>query len=387
MNGKLLFIIYVFSSLLISCIDPFDVKVQQPNADELIVVDAVLNQESAVHSIILNRPSSINQNSGYKRVSKAIVEIIDSNNACFEFTETSNGRYSIDSSMFKPILGVQYSLKIELPNGLVYKSEEEELKEVEPIDSVWVLPEKTSFLAGSNVTEGDVINIYTNITTKDESIFNQYEYEGTFGFESIYQGSEVCDEFGPILHSAREELVCFRSEKVDLPLNILSTDNLKDDNILTQNILSILPDRRFFIGYSLLIKKKRLSENYFNYLDEIKTQNEVNGSLFDPPPTPIIGNISNQLDDNVKALGFFTLISETNKRIFISKEILRTEINRFSFENCSDNFEEFFNPFDPDAIILEQNIRRPDPICCDCRLYPGATDQIPEYFPPLNQDN
>jgi hypothetical protein len=118
-------------------------------------------------------------------------------------------------------------------------------------------------------------------------------------------------------------------------------------------------------------------------MDEIKNQNEVQGSLFDPPPSPIVGNISNVQNRDIKALGFFALVSETTKRIFISKEILRSEIGRFDFENCSDNFGEFIN-LNPDAIVLEQNVRRPNPTCCDCRLVPGATDQIPEFFPPLD---
>ncbi|SMG38595.1 protein of unknown function [Marivirga sericea] len=373
----------IVSLFVISCIDPFDVKVPSSEIDGSLVVDAVLQRESAVHEIILSRPASINQNSGYIRVSDAKVEILDSQNNCFVFNETSKGRYSVDSAIFKPQFGMSYSLVIKLPNGEIYESEEENFVEVDPIDSVWVKPEKFSFVAGSNVIEGDIVNVYTNIFTTEKTIYDQYEYEGTFGFESVYQGSEACDEFGPIGHSPREDLVCFRTETVDLPLNIISAENLKKDQNVAQNILSIFPDRRFFIGYSLLIKKKRLSENYFQYLDEIKTQNEVQGSLFDPPPSPIVGNIRNVQNRDIEALGFFALLSETTKRIFISKEILRAEINRFDFTNCSDNFDEF-NSLNPEAIVLEQNVRRPDPTCCDCRLVPGATDQIPEFFPPLD---
>jgi hypothetical protein len=378
MKKHSIIVFFIFSAFVLSCIDPFEVNIPASEFTDLIVVDAVLNRESAVHSITLSRPTAINQNSGYARVSKAKVEITDSNNECFEFKETSNGTYSIDSTMFKPKFEEDYLLNIELANGELYQSEAEKLKIVDPIDSVWVRAEKISFLAGSNVIEGNVINVYTNLKTANEDFFHQYEYEGTFGFESVYQGSDVCNEGGPIIHSQREELICYRSEIVDLPLNIFSTRNLQRDNFIAQNILQLFPDRKFLIGYSLLVKKKRLTEQYYNYLDEIKTQNEAQGSLFDPPPTTIEGNIRNISNDDF-ALGFFTIVSETQKRVFIYNDILREEVYPYEVERCQDNFDEF-DPLEP---VIEIFILRPESICCDCRLYPGATDKEPDFFPVL----
>lgn len=386
MYKRSVIIIFIISSFVLSCIDPFEVNIPASEFNNLIIVDAVLNRESAVHTITLSSPTAINQNSGYARVSKAKVEITDSSNGCFEFEETSSGIYSIDSILFKPKFGENYILNIELANGEVFQSEVQEFKKVDPIDSVWVRAEKASFLTGSNVVEGNVINVYTKLKTSNENYFHQYEYEGTFGFESIYQGSDACNEGGPISPPRKvEELICYRSEVVDLPLNIFTTRNLQGDNFIAQNILRMFPDRKFLIGYSLLVKKKRLTEPYYNYLDEIKTQNETQGSLFDPPPTTIEGNIRNISNDDF-ALGFFTIISETQKRVFIYNDILREEVYPYELEKCFDNFGEYFNPLDPNPAPIEnieQFLIRPDSICCDCRLYPGATDQEPDFFPVL----
>lgn len=70
---------FFVSTFVLACIDPFEVDMPAGEFNDLIIVDAVLSYESAVHSISLSRPMAINQNSGSARVSNAKVEITISN--------------------------------------------------------------------------------------------------------------------------------------------------------------------------------------------------------------------------------------------------------------------------------------------------------------------
>ena len=106
-----------------------------------------------------------------------------------------------------------------------------------------------------------------------------------------------------------------------------------------------------------------MTESYYNYLDQIKSQTESIDQLFAPPPTEIFGNIVSDENSAVVARGFFTTLSKTEKRILIDD---------ISF-NLSDDAS-------CELIMTEVSARPAQRYCCNCRLFPGALTEKPEYW-------
>jgi hypothetical protein len=351
---------------LSSCIDPFDPDFSSSAPQSILVVDGLITNEPEAQVITLSKSipiEDVNIVNNYEPVSGAKLQIIDNMGNTFPLTENVKGSYVTDPSQFQPETGSSYQLNIELNNGDVYQSDFQELKSVTPIEDVEVRSETELIFRGGAVFVADVVNLYTNIEVDIEPVYTKYSYQGTFAAISDYQGSGICwPNPNNVPDDLSSFLVCYRSEFNDLPLNVLNSEEAFGFN--EQKVISQVLDRRFAIGYSMLLKKYSLTQSHFDFLSTVKQQQNVGGSLFDPPPTIIVGNISKVNEQDEKILGFFAISAVTSKRIFIDNLVVRS---------IPLEAECIYDPlFYPDS--------KPEEFCCDCRLFPGATDQMPEFW-------
>ncbi len=74
--------------------------------------------------------------------------------------------------------------------------------------------------------------------------------------------------------------------------------------------------------YSSLIRQYALTESTFSYWRNLEILNENSGSLFDPPPAAVLGNISNVNNNDEPVLGFFQVSGVSEKRVFVHNEEL-----------------------------------------------------------------
>ncbi|WP_375581141.1 DUF4249 domain-containing protein [Marivirga tractuosa] len=366
-------LVLVFVSTIYSCIDPFEVDIYDENAGGQLVVEGIITNKQNVQIIRINRSAPVGGFSGYEQVEGASVSIKDDKGNCFQLFESRAGVYITDTTEFESKVGRSYQLTIVLEDGVEYISDYQELKPVTPIDRLWVRGEREPYLAGSVVTEGELLNVYTNVNVGEQADYLSYDYEGVYELRSFLQGSSSCwdsIEMAPSeILPLTDERRCFKNQDVSLPLNIYSSVDLESGENINQKILSISPSRVFYFGYSMVVRKYSLTESYFNYLDDIKEQNSYGGDLFAPPPTAIVGNIHENGNDENRVLGFFTAVNSTSKRIFIDNQVLRDPIrdplNRMACVNA-------FPIEDPPP---------PPPFCCDCLLVEGATDTKPDFWP------
>ncbi len=358
-----------------SCIDPFDPKITPMETEYPLVVVGQVTNEVKRHQIQLNRAGDINRSTGFQPEAGALVEIVDSDSVCYQLFESSTGVFYTDTVEFIGVVGKSYQLRIQLNNGEEFKSSFQEMKPAIPFAAIQIRAEGNTFLSGGVIAKSEILNIYEETVISNEPEYTRYEYEGTFAFESAYQGSTFCKE-GTIgeVPTKPENLVCYRNQQNEQPLNVFTTENLASGQTFKQNILSIIPNRTFAIGYSMLIKKYTLTADFYHYLDEIRRQNEYGGSLFDPPPTPIEGNVENVNQPDKKALGFFNTSTIKTERIFIDNLVFSQSIrDPLNTENCY-----YWTEDTSRALLL------PSDFCCDCRLFPGATDVKPEFWPAVN---
>ena len=89
---------------------------------------------------------------------------------------------------------------------------------------------------------------------------------------------------------------------------------------------------KFLLSYFLNFS---ISEEEFNLLETIlKEVIDIDGSLFDPPPGTVIGNIVNVDDVNDVAVGYFSVASVSFVRNFINSN----ELDFFVRPKCAGFF-------------------------------------------------
>jgi len=122
---------------------------------------------------------------------------------------------------------------------------------------------------------------------------------------------------------------CFRSEiSNNQSLFVVNDDNF---NGLTARIpASFIEDNgmRFVNKFRIDLKQYSISQGAFRFLRLVKQQAEISGSIFDPPPATIRGNMVSLDNPDEVVLGYFIAGGETSRRIYIDKKDLTFTQNR-----------------------------------------------------------
>jgi len=84
-----------------------------------------------------------------------------------------------------------------------------------------------------------------------------------------------------------------------------------------------LSSPKLFFRYSILVEQYSISRSSYIYLDYVKKTNESGGSLFDPIPTNMNGNITSE---SAAVIGNFQVSSYNSKRIYIDRSDLPSDL-------------------------------------------------------------
>jgi hypothetical protein len=118
---------------------------------------------------------------------------------------------------------------------------------------------------------------------------------------------------------------------------ILGTSARLSEDLIYQQPLTLLPpsSEKHQIRYSILVKQYALTQQGYEYWQNLKRNTENLGTLFDPQPSQVSGNIRSVNNPNEPVLGFFSAGSVQQKRIFIGRNELPREWRRITgYENC-----------------------------------------------------
>jgi hypothetical protein len=117
---------------------------------------------------------------------------------------------------------------------------------------------------------------------------------------------------------------------------ILGTSTRLSEDIIYQYPLTLLPSTsaKHRIRYSILVKQNALTPEGYDYWQNLKRNTENLGTLFDPQPSEVSGNIRSVNNVEESVLGFFSVYSVQEKRIFISRDQLPNWSRITGYEYC-----------------------------------------------------
>lgn len=286
---------------LTGCIESFEPKVASSAAGYL-VVDGAINVQG-VTTVRLSRTTPVNSKSKVPVESRASVAVETENGARYPLTETTPGTYT--SAALQLPVGQRVRLAFKTASQQQYASEFTVAKLTPPLDSVTWRANRQG------------VQLY--VSTHDETAAARYyrwEYEETWAFISAFYS--LIELKNGVIGIRQEDIYhCWGNEK---PTSIAlgNTSRLSEDKVSAAPlalVLSTSPKLR--IKYSVLVKQYALSQAEYDYWELLRKNTETLGTLFDPLPSQLSGNIHNVADTKEVVIGFVGAQTMTQRRLFI----------------------------------------------------------------------
>ncbi len=339
--------------LVSSCIDPVDFS--EGDDSKSLVIDGMITNEPGPYTVELERTLNYTTTNEYtEKVEGAIVFLSDDAGNSETLTEGHMpGVYETDPGGIQGIPGRYYKLEIFTPDGNHYESDYEMLSPVSEIDSVYYERQQHEELDdNNNVRTFEGFQIY--IDTSDPENSSNYYLWSWGGTHEVHTQPWDYDMWGYI-HAPKD--CCAICWVTNIPDQIV----LLDDKLVNGNLLIQFPvvfvrikdseGERLFRGkYYMEVKQLSLSKEAHKYWSLIEEQINSSGSIFEPPPAAILGNIENVDDPEDLVFGYFGASAISTKSIFIPASE---------------------TPYPPDDTLVW-----PD----DCRRFPHSTSIEPSFW-------
>jgi hypothetical protein len=369
---KTIYLILCFVIFLSSCIKSYEPDVlKAPN--QFLVVDGVINcSPGGVTTILLSRTRNLTDTIINVPELRAQVFIESSNNG-FALNEVSNGVYK--SAPLNLNSSNLYRLRILTSTGDEYVSEYVPVLITPFIDSV------------SWQQDNETINI--SISTHDplnQSKYFKWEYEETWEYKAVYE-SILKFTNGQIQFRDSSEMTS-RCWLNNISYDILteSTSQLSEDRIVNETLIN-LPAKspKLEVRYSVLVKQYSLTKAAFEFWEIVEKNTQQLGSLFDPQPSQLKGNIKNTKNEKEPVIGIVSASTINSQRIFIQRGEI---INGHSpITSCTvlivpaqDAPAYLVNPDNvPAYSVSGGGVAISTKPCVDCRLQ-GGTVQKPSFW-------
>jgi hypothetical protein len=294
--GKILklLIYFVGIGLVTSCLD--EVKLKTRNEPSILIIEGLLTDNTMHQYLRLSQTTLAGKTINIEAIKGASVTVITKSGQKHEFGQSINelGLYYPKTTNFKGINGETYQLVIKLNDGREFVSTPQTMPNSVPIKSLKaVFDEKNNF----------GFNIYLNFDDPSQQK-NYYRWLG----EGYHQRKSVGV---PVAFS----VCCDRCWvlKEEKGVNIFS-DNLTNGNTVKEIPVYFSPF--YTLGKHLIeIRQLSISQETYQYWRKFKEQSTRTGTIFDPLPAPLFGNVINKNNPKDIALGYFEVSSITKKQI------------------------------------------------------------------------
>ena len=310
--------ILAMSCLFLSgCIERFEPEVD--SYESLMVVEGLITDQAEPYIIKISRSTAVNSPYTWSE-SGAQVSVADSEGATWYFAEVGEGVYQSNPLDFIGRVGETYKLRITTSDLRYYESAGVVLKSSPPIDSIYYQQDIRYNNSGAVIQDGIKVLIDSHSEKKGTGYYK-------FNWTATYQ---VKVPYAP----NKELQICYNS---DYSTNVLveSTLALTEDRVSGFELNYVSTESyRLRSVYSILVRQYALDENGFRYWKELQKSSENLGTLFDPQPYSIVGNVKNINNPDEMVLGYFDASAVSEKRLYIHRKRLAEEGVTYPPDGC-----------------------------------------------------
>ncbi len=338
-----------------SCIETIDLA-DRSNTEQYITINGQITSLNEPYVVTIAKSGTFNEY--IEKISDADVKIIGSNGYIYQLEPTEAGRYETDQNQPPGIVGNTYFLMVTLNNGDIYQSAIEELLPVSPIEDITFEYVKEKELNEElNIVDRKRVKISVTNGIRDNSEITYYKWNVTGEYE-FRESEALTDIFmftnvGPVL------LTCFVDDPIRLgEVYVFNTEEALGHEKFKQEIKSIDVDYKFAFNYCVHVQQESLSCEAYQFWTNVQEVTEREGGLFENTPGNITGNISNIDDPEEIVLGYFYASAVTEKKIFISADLVG-------------------NPVSP-CYVIDDDFEAE---CMECLEIPNSRRGLPSYWP------
>src|SRR6185503_8744040 len=275
-----------------------------------LVVEGVINSGADSTIIRLSRTVALSGKTTSAAELNAQVAVVSSNNVTYPLADMGNGQYA--SGPLNLDQTRQYRLMITTASGNRYASDFEAVKNTPPIDSV------------GYTIQSDGINIYANTHDPNNATrYYRYDYDETWQFRSKYSSNFVTNGKKIVVRTQAQIINnCFGNDRSNTIL-LASSAKLTQD-VIYQTPVTQVPStsEKIETKYSILVKQYALTEDAYNFWQNLKKNTEQLGGLFDAQPSNINGNIHCISNPAEPVIGYISVCNVQTKRIFVTNQQL-----------------------------------------------------------------
>ena len=279
---------YIKSISIIICFISYysctkEISVDVAHEKQTIIFGGIKN---GTNSIIINIQQSVplNSTTSFETVNDASVSVFTRNTSGTSSLVTDNfianqGRYTSLEAITTTI-GNKYWIEVTLLDGTIFKSEEETLKAIVPIEAI-------------EISNEDIVSISFSDPSNDRNFY-------TFGIDLFLNGQLVSSTT-----SESNDVVFDGNDNASVEIDLFRFNDDDDDEVtITYDVLRARLQNINFSSYQF----------YLNQSAQIEANDsESSGDpsqLFATPPVNLLGNITNTTTNKI-ALGNFTVNSES----------------------------------------------------------------------------
>jgi hypothetical protein len=305
MSRLLIYFLLLSAELVLSgCVDRYTPDVP-PAAQANLVVDGYINPLGRT-VIKLGRTFSVNTQNTAPAETKAQVAIQGDAGPRYALVENPAGTYTSSALILDP--GQQYQLRITTAQGREYASDKTPVVPAPPIDSVtWEL----------TPVQGIQVSVSTHAASAAARYY-RWEYDETWQFTSAFESTI---EYVPSTNRVRARRASiFRCWRTQASTAILQSNSaqLSQNTIANYPLLLVLPDTRLKLGYSILVRQVAQTQAEYDYWERLRKNTENLGTVNDPLPGKVTGNVHALADATEPVLGYVGVHSVVEKRLFIA---------------------------------------------------------------------
>lgn len=323
-----------------SCVDPFSIST--PENPPTITVDGLLSTGAGPHSVRITRTDkygsvfegaittvndanvAIRDNDGNVTFLQEFVQdsatfwfsgmgtfvtregiVFPQNSWVTYFVGRKTGIYQTPPN-FRAEVGKTYTLQILLLNGESYSSEPQKVLPVAPLEDVSILTYTSPSASPLVLNSGATIQAEFSDPGDEANFYFWRMANPVYSYITDLNGDNCCD-------------VCFRYDDVAITNTFALADDTGFNGITTSVPTVSIGDDGFRFKDRLRVDFSQYSTNAagHRYLRLIKQQLDLKGSVFDPLPANIRGNIFNVNDPTTQVLGFFFVSDASTRTVYI----------------------------------------------------------------------
>ncbi|MEM7511940.1 MAG: DUF4249 domain-containing protein [Bacteroidota bacterium] len=308
-------------SYLSGCIEAVELKEETPTEKEF-VVHAVLYAGTGRNVVELG----FTQEFGIVIPAPeegANVSVTDEQGNTYSFTEESSGTYIWENTTRPILAGEAFTLNISTRSGEAFTSTPETVPGGVPIKNIYYEVNQDQFIneIGNPLTK-DFVDVYIDVdlTGAETASLLRWETDNVYLFWEVDKPKPPCNPF-------YTPKVCYIYDGKMQPEEVLLLDGRENVNTEINRIWVGRKqlDSTFNQLNGFEVVQHSMTKSSFAYWEDVNKVISQGGGIFDSPPAPVRGNITNVDNPLEQVLGSFQVANTDTAHLLIYKTDLAPE--------------------------------------------------------------